>query len=767
MATASLPSFGLNKQATHDGGDSVPFESALANICLTQLQDRAPRLMPYLLGSQLVEKNDKNDRAVMVMGFQVGDQLFMAPRFFLSGKVKGQELLFDVKHNMFFPLKDDMVDWLIQRGGSKSMGEGVPKSTRTMGVEYPTLSAFSEIPGKYASDHGWVQEGMPGLAYAACHYKSPEPVTPRLIKESAEFAGKLLQLVDYYPQTFKPIVDCFGPQVIRDAMETVKNASTIMSNVFRPRHTRTLRGSIFSAKEACDRYNPEKLGQLKIHVYNGKKPEGITEKQAEDLLREGFVVHDTRPEKSRLFGIRGPIILDSPTETGIYSLLTRPGDFQKCVIFCGTIDGDGVQPGALVIRADNDGKINKSWTKRSTAELCVDSIAKPKDLQEWIAKLPKAESLEKGCQYILVTDEGVATGVFEVEETMPSSDGDRAYGVNWRHSYCGRRPGCLGKLKPRYDRSHSIDAGTPMVVLGRPVGTTLVNLSGTVYAPEGVRVLKVKGRDKWYTNRPMSSADEQEDPIRPGNNVDIQLGLSKSASEMKIFSDGYEIIVNDRRFQPQAALFHLIRDHGLEEKTARDAIRQGELQRGARFFVKYAGPYYELQHTAPSAPAMPDPPTGTDDFFQSGLPTTPPIEYNEPVSGLQTLRPGQMNMAAPPEPQLMQNIMQASQSGQKEIMDTSMLNGLLKGTQDETIIDKYLKPIAEGMDADGRLYFNLLWHGDMFENRYGSDKMPELEDSLRNHFDASGDLLMTLNKKKMDLYPGEGLENNLEEAAEV
>jgi len=88
-------------------------------------------------------------------------------------------------------------------------------------------------------------------------------------------------------------------------------------------------------------------------------------------------------------------------------------------------------------------------------------------------------------------------------------------------------------------------------------------------------------------------------------------------------------------------------------------------------------------------------------------------------------------------PSALRIALQAAQTGQKEVFDTSALGGLLKTMKQDTLVDRYLGGLMKGMDNLGRIYFQMLWHREQFEERYGKDDLPELEDSVRNAFEAT------------------------------
>ena len=103
---------------------------------------------------------------------------------------------------------------------------------------------------------------------------------------------------------------------------------------------------------------------------------------------------------------------------------------------------------------------------------------------------------------------------------------------------------------------------------------------------------------------------------------------------------------------------------------------------------------------------------------------------------------------------MMQTLQQAAASGQKEVMDTSLLSNLLQGSRDDTLIDQYLPNLVKGLDSIGRLLFNFYWHYDRFKERFGHE-LSVMEDSLRNTFDNLGKVTLKLKQKSIEPYPGE------------
>ena len=49
------------------------FESAFSELAHASLREKAPGLMEYLVGFQILDKNDEDTHAVAVFGFKVGN----------------------------------------------------------------------------------------------------------------------------------------------------------------------------------------------------------------------------------------------------------------------------------------------------------------------------------------------------------------------------------------------------------------------------------------------------------------------------------------------------------------------------------------------------------------------------------------------------------------------------------------------------------------------------------------------------------------------
>ena len=158
---------GLFKAANIGAGGETEFEQAFSSLAYAYLKDKAPRLLDFLVGFQLVDRNEDNTKAMGVFGFSVGDQWLYAPVFFLNGDLKGHELLYLKNKDAFVPMKENWVNYLVSRK-PHVLGEPSAQNSFELGGLQPDIYSLGMSPtvgfGKRAFD-AWSKPFLP--VYAA------------------------------------------------------------------------------------------------------------------------------------------------------------------------------------------------------------------------------------------------------------------------------------------------------------------------------------------------------------------------------------------------------------------------------------------------------------------------------------------------------------------------------------------------------------------------------------------------------------------------
>lgn len=812
---------GQFKRASLGGDQEQGFESSFSSLAYAYLKDKSPRLLDYIIGFQLVDRNEDNTKAIGLFGFKVGEQWLYAPVFFLNGDLKGHELLYIKKQDSFVPMKENWVNYLISRK-PHVLGEGSDQTTHQLGGLMPNLQRMSRTPtgSKYGSDayapmiDEWARPALP--AFYAMGTKRAVGLYGNLVKDAsasldfaavvanpfrAAFAATAAKLdlngfmsdIGLLKTGYEKCYQCFP--LIKQGFDTFYGEDFFLRTA---QGLRTKAASLVGAvvKEAA-RIDPkrrppraptgsrrmslsimppkaeEKCGELYIYALDVNedvegtitvnRPE-LTDEEREKLLKDTVLIKDEREDgrTSIAYNTQTRLDLLNPTETGIYDVLEKPGTFSQLIVLHNPHSGRGREGFSVVVRKDSP----KNWKNIHSSNLWAKSNGAPEreDWKKWVKGLDGVDSLKKGGTYIAVHENGSATLPFEVKEDY----GNKAYSVRWDdYIPWSGRAGNLPKLDRPQDWEVGYDSWKARVFINQRPGSKLKTVNGELSIPDSFKIIKVADPPKPPKNKdslvgmccPASSMGGDGDgsadnPIQPGNLIDVQMLLHKTASVLKLHDTGSDVVIKSPKGREQlsktAALISLVRKHGLREEQARLMLKEAAAKQvhnqAASFLVKYA---YGLQDGAPGAPSFPEPEMGVEQMGPNAVQSIYPQEEFLPVDGMssQHTDPNVYDPWYQPDQNAMQVAQQAAAGGQKEVFDATMIGGMLKAVRQDSLVDRYLGDLMKALDKLGRILFMFYWHQEEFEDRYGKQDLPELEDSLRNAFEVLGDVVLFLKEK--------------------
>ncbi len=760
----------LVKKAEIGGGQDKSFEQAFSDLASAYLHDKAPSLVDYQVGFQLIDRNQENTKAVGIFAFQVGKQWLYAPVFFLNGDLKGHELLYIKNQDMFVPLKENWINFILNHK-PHVLGEGVDKNLSRLGVLPPSLYQLSRSPNKFASAQkwpSWAQIVAPDIGHFItkspledAKYANVSDLKSILKKASKTTLIELLTCMGNYPKFASWMEQYYGTKTIDDAINGFVERSKETNNV--------LDGIL--PKQAAAAGDD-------VHVFKDIDMEeggigltGLNEKEKETLVSERVLIKDKRNDSSIAYNVQTKISLFNPDVSGIYDIIVKPGVFEKCLVITGPFDTIRRQKFATVVRLDSP----RNWINVHPSMIWARLKIEYKEFERWWDDQKSTDSLGKGGPYIIIgpgTDtpglQGQGTVPFDIERVISNEDGVKTFEV-WCHKHCEiDRAGFLPHLDETHysDRDFNNDYGVyggKYITLTGKDGAHIRAHGGTIFVPNGYKFIKCKDmiekkKDKDDGYSPGFSYASDPPGIEPGTLVDAELMLFGKLASLEVRHTGSEVFVNDKIFYPIDALIHLVKDHGLREKQARVILDEAKKDKKKDYLIKYAAPY-DLKNQGPSAPNFPEPYIGHDPLTGNNVPTQYMSEHKIPVPDLSSsltdrsiyapMGPDPKYGPTGPDRETMQAVDQAAQTGQKEVFDTAVLGAMLKTTSDENMIERNLPDLMKGMDRTGRILFSFYWHKDTFEDRYGKGDLPELEDGLRNAFEAAGDIIIFLKQKSV------------------
>ena len=839
------------KQASIGGEQEAGFEQAFASLAYAYLKDKSPRLLDFIVGFQLVDRNEDNTKAMGVFGFKVGEQWLYAPTFFLNGDLKGHELLYIKQQDAFIPMKENWVNYLISRK-PHVLGEGSGKDTHQLGGLPSDLSRLTRSPGnsKYGSDayrpdvQGWSRAFLPFVGAAAT---SGGANVDRVFVKHAGLQSRLdmkaflasdfsllkaaHDLALAYPLIKKGFDTFYGPDFFLKVAEDVRarEASIVTKAAAAPRRPAPRWGGPTLLPEYAPT-DPVKSGALQVFYADREmararvrhpagdldaalskaaesgettlkvdedntSPGGITVNKAElddaereKLLHDGVLIRDNRDPHatSMVYNTQVRVELVNPGETGLYDVLEKPGSFDRMLVVVNAQTNRGGETFATVVRLSDP----KNWLNTHPTNLWVQCNSSPdkQKFEDWFEGLGDTSTLAKGGTYIAIGPDGAGTTPFTVRDDLDAG----GYRVEFK-DYCSNdRPRGLPRIHGS-DRwgLHDVDYDyvstyNAILRLNARKGAKLRSVGGELSVPENFKILKIqdppepKKKDDGTLLGccpPEANFGDRSDarkPVAPGNIADIQLLFHEKTAGLTVMDLGAgEVYLKhpygNERLTKAAALVRLVAGHGFTEFAARQMFKEAAVKKSVTYRVKYAEPFQSALAGGPNAPAFPQPNSGMEQVGNGAVRSMYPQEETAQVPELSASRtdPSVYDPFSMPDQGAMQVAQSAAQSGQKEVFDTAMISGMLKAIRQDSLVDRYLGDLMKALDKIGRILFMFYWHQEEFEDRYGKQDLPELEDSLRNAFEVLGDVCLFLKEKQVGNFQelqGVG-DPNIEQAA--
>jgi hypothetical protein len=389
----------------------------------------------------------------------------------------------------------------------------------------------------------------------------------------------------------------------------------------------------------------------------------------------------------------------------------------------------------------------KRWTRRPPGELFALMKMDSGAISGWFNSLESATPKEDG-KYLCVSRTGVATTPFVVER----KESDDCYAVYFPyHSCCCDEPfGPTSQSVLQRERTE-----VKSISLGWSEGTKEYVQGNVLYIPKAWKVIELEAPRKKDDGGYIISRHEKEDPLIPGTFFDLKLEVFNKTAKLAIDNDGIQVSVNDKRMSPVDAMVSLVCEHGLTEQMAKTAIAEAGIacrrhQDVPVYRIKYAAPF-PMFREGPNAPAFDDDAFMTSDpVFGSGRPAITSMPQRQLVPGMEGKMREPINREPLPGPPSVEDVMGAAQSGKREVFDTSLLSSLVDSTQRESLVDRNLDDMIKGLDRTGRTLFSFYTHPEEFEEEFGASDMTEIEDGLRNAFDASGKIVLKLKQQSSD-----------------
>lgn len=790
------------KDADIESPDQSKLESDFASMAFVFLRDRAPALLPYLLGFEIVDREEDGSRAVGIFGFKMGDDYYYVPTFFVNNQIKGMDLLFSKKTNSFMPLRETWISHILDRSTLR-LGKGEQNSAIREDFESPNFWWMAQPPftPKMASVRmgnaiGKSMNMTDSINDAFKTWNDLQGTVAESLQKDAAFqeawAGAISALkhdpIDFSKQSAdgSPLIAYLqqfgGPRGVETLLKTiqgdVKFANALLS--FYP-DVKTVAVDEFDASLA-----PKEAVELKIVADASMLPSDASSGERQRLVRDGFTIIDRRPTDSRseLFDNAYEKQYYNPTEAGLYSLLLPTGSVVKSWI----LNPAGTTTGLVVVQVEN----KFVFTADTGAVFVRGAKLEGESAYEAAGSL---DSLESGGHFVLVNEKGIASKPFKVRAIIAENDRRVRINVSFDYGKDYSKDTMPGTWDRMYSPSPLGQGDACALQLSDDAGVTLRKVGDDLIVPNTFKALRVVdcyefcdeqlGKagiedDDDYAKRDKvrSAARQVFEAFQPGNPIDLDEAFGKNAIhrltlESPDFGSTYHLYMGDFKQGPlgyKQAMMSLVGDFKLGVDAAEELIKQAQTDLKARCLIKLA-----QVNGVGVGMNMPVPP-GTYGFDDgTGIPVEAPFtgysrgEFLGVPPRRDPLVPGFAeggqsareitNGGNSGLPESVTGIAaQAQQSGQKSVFDHSTIGGLSKMYDASAAIDMYLPELVKALDRLGRILFIFYWKNEDFSERYGEEDLAEMEDLIRGVFKSYGDLVLKLKEKTVSTSEKEDIQ---------
>ena len=437
------------------------FEDDFGALAYQFVQDRAPALVPYMLGFEVVDRNEDGSKAVGIFGYKVDEDFYYIPAFFLNNQVRGVDMILNKKTNQFVPLTEKWIDYIVNK---HSIRIGTPASNEVRDtMRNPDLTFVQrprDVLGKIAEDNSpW------SLPEAWGHIKE---ATAALMADST--SAEMLTGLEASVCGLE-IEKSAESKYIKDFMEKV-GGPECMSSFLKAMHDAGFANAAMSLYKDAEAFWTENTVNAAIHVDIMKKKaaaqpkvkivdstEGLAkvasdtpptdvgekdsplsvEENARQIVEHDFTIEDNRPDEevSKVTDEEALVNFEqrfqAPDQPGKYEFMMSDGMSREGVMLNAVISPSCSRNNTLVVFDDDGNVLAEACPRAIVAASASERQLKKEsddDLQSLYDKAVPLSDIEvdgkenggDGTPYVFIDDKGNAAGPFFVKFFL--SDGD-------------------------------------------------------------------------------------------------------------------------------------------------------------------------------------------------------------------------------------------------------------------------------------------------------------------------------------------------------
>lgn len=663
------------------------FEQSFFQLAYEKIQEKLFNLLPFLVGFEIVNKNNEGTKALGVFGFKSNNgQTIFVPAFFINGAVKGLELMYSKNNEQFYPLNEDFAELFLK---DEVTGLGTPSKEQKNQINSSMYQGNLQ---------GLVRPPQVGKVASVKHTSLLDFVSENnnLVKEA------FFSLLAAHEPFLESVLRFYPLEKVAEALAPAASPQPTL-----------------------------KKTDLEL-ITTEKQAEQLTEEQKITFLKQGYFILDNRPkDKKSSFGLfKYSEAFSNPTETGFYSYVTKTGNLRNALIIIKpkTFRKYRNYPKAIIIDLKTgdaictDARLIYVRNKFTVAEL-PSLLEATEDIA--LAKPSFDDS------YVLINEELQFSEPFKVTANYKEEHTLRTLEIDIPET----AGDCCNVCQP-----------TVKILLSKKKGNAFEFVGSQVLIPKGYKLLRLN----WSKDPSLDCGLLQDVTLLLQSDAILPFTLNSNGSEYFINIGKLKRKYNNP-VQAKIAMVLDFGLTESDAETLIGSLRGVDTKTGQIKLAYTGENFFSLRDPVPYTNELGQPTYGdggSGEAYWETMPNDTPPPRDPTRQGLVNCAGPEgaadtntsINLAT-----------QLAQSGQKSIFDTQAIATLSKYVAPQNKTMAYMPEYVSCLDKLGRMLFLLHWETKKFETMYGRSELPELMELLTNVFKNLGDLVIYLKRKAPEL----------------
>ena len=711
-------------------------EDVMAQAAYSQITEAMPSIRNYLLGFEVIDADEKENRGLGVLLAKLGDTYIFIPSIYRNGQICDMDLLYDPANNRFLPVQDNTFSYLMSKKVDITADTvdkpNTSRAGRTGGPGGVSLNLPFSMFSKTASAD---------MSFHELHKLAGDMMASIVVDQDNQIEDIAVGLSNIEAPELAKIAGAKLSEAILNKLDTPSGW-----NAFAQYYDKEDMDALVDAlvdNVAIDRVKAEAAAErvvedpVKVLTSASVEARDLSDEEKASILRDGAVIVDNRGlTPSTVFKLRQNNNWQGAQHNGLYELLRLDGSTITAYVinlnaalgfdkFTTTREDFAVVPvddgKAREIHRIDFAPLGQYYPMDVTMPLGGTDISKisGSDISgDIVIVAPKGEALMlrgmsgmgSGAHWVHTDEEklvGIRAKVAQLDRYsgIGRDDGSDS-GEFWVHTEIEQ------KLSPMPMVGSQLET-INQIVIGKP-GSTMRISGNSLRVPEGSKLFAI----------PYDNSNDLE--LVDQSNALSAIAEREKLTSVTIYTADGLVTLSDKMMKKASGTridvaYSLVHDYAVAPKTAMNLVKEAcGKQGGETFLIKIA-------EDAGFGMAFTQEEPSSVDYYES---TELSPMTSEKINDQEVIE-------------------RAAESGVQQVLDVELLKLMAEDDGSAREIRTYIPKLLGAVDALGRLLFLTRVNESMHE-AYGDQRTMLMEKSIKSAFVKVWDIILGLQQGQVD-----------------